>query len=425
MHTIRELDNGIKVIMHNIPYLKSATLGIIINSGSFFENEMNNGVSHFIEHMLFKGTKKRNSREIAEAMDDIGGQINAFTSKEHTCFYGKVIDEHLPIAIDVLGDMITNSNFDEKEIQKEKGVIIEEINMYKDFPEDLVFEMLTEQTYRDITLAYPILGTTDTVRSFNKDILYTYFKKRYTPDQMVISIVGSFSKDKTFKLLNETFGSFNRNNKCSGDHISYDFEPGHSVNGLSKDIEQLNLAMGFQGPPTYSDDVFPMMIVNNIIGGTISSRLFQEIREDRGLVYTIESSLSSYNGAGMFSIYAGLTQENAVAVAELIKSEIDRLRDKLISDAELEKAKEQLKGSYILSLEGTFNKMYELGKNLLHDKPIETPDMVLHHINNIEMGDIGKVVKKYLDWKQMNLSYVGPVENTASFDEKIENIFYR
>lgn len=424
MHTIRKLDNGIKVIMHKIPYLKSATLGIITNSGSFYENETNNGVSHFIEHMLFKGTKKRNSREIAEAMDDIGGQINAFTSKEHTCFYGKVIDEHLPIAIDVLGDMITNSNFDENEIQKEKGVIIEEINMYKDFPEDLVFEMLTEQTYREISLAYPILGTTESVRSFDKDLLCTYFKKRYTPDQMVISIVGSFSEDETLKLLNEAFGNFNKYGKSDEEIASYDFEPANSINGLSKDIEQLNLAMGFLGPSTYSDDIFPMMIVNNIIGGTISSRLFQEIREDRGLVYTIESSLSSYNGAGMFSIYAGLTEENAPAVAELIKSGIDKLKVELITGSELEKAKEQLKGSYILSLEGTFNKMYEMGKNLLHNKPIETPEMVLHHINSIKMTDIEKVVCKYLDWNQMNLSYVGPVKNTEAFDERIRNIFY-
>ncbi len=424
MHTIRKLDNGIRVIMHEIPYLKSATLGIITNSGSFYENSINNGVSHFIEHMLFKGTKKRNSREIAEAMDDIGGQINAFTSKEHTCFYGKVIDEHLPIAIDVLSDMITNSNFDENEIQKEKGVIIEEINMYKDFPEDLVFEMLTEQTYREISLAYPILGTTDTVKSFDKDILYSYFKKRYTPDQMVISIVGSFSEDETIKLLNETFGNFNNYGKSDEERVSYDFEPANSINGLSKDIEQFNLALGFQGPSTYSDDIFPMMIVNNIIGGTISSRLFQEIREEKGLVYTIESSLSSYNGAGMFSIYAGLTEENATTVAELIKSGIDKLKDELITGSELEKAKEQLKGSYILSLEGTFNKMYELGKNLLHDKPIETPEMVLHHINNIKLTDIEKVVYKYLDWNQMNLSYVGPVKNTEVFDESIRNIFY-
>ena len=176
MYTIRSLDNGIKVIMHKIPYLKSATIGIIANSGSFFEDKENNGISHFIEHMLFKGTNKRNARELAEAMDDIGGQINAFTSKEHTCFYGKVIDEHLPIAIDVLEDMITNSKFSEDDIEKEKGVIIEEINMYKDFPEDLVFEMLNQQTYRDMSLSYPILGTDKTVNSFDRDIIYSYFR---------------------------------------------------------------------------------------------------------------------------------------------------------------------------------------------------------------------------------------------------------
>jgi len=224
MHTINRLDNGIRVIMHKIPYLKSATIGIIINSGSFYENEKNNGVSHFIEHMLFKGTQNRTAREIAEAMDDIGGQINAFTSKEHTCFYGKVIDEHLPIAIDVLGDMICNSSFRESEIQKEKGVIIEEINMYKDFPEDLVFEMLTEQTYKDISLAYPILGTNDTVNTFNRDIVLSYFKDKYSPDQMVVSVVGSFSEHQVMELLNKELGTFNINGKGNKNLPSYEFE---------------------------------------------------------------------------------------------------------------------------------------------------------------------------------------------------------
>ncbi|MGM0395536.1 MAG: M16 family metallopeptidase [Bacillota bacterium] len=424
MHIIRELDNGIKVIMHKIPYLKSATLGIISNTGSFYEDRMNNGVSHFIEHMLFKGTEKRTSREIAEAMDDIGGQVNAFTSKEHTCFYGKVIDEHLPIAIDVLGDMITNSVFDENEIKKEKGVIIEEINMYKDFPEDLVFEMLTEMTYKDMTLAYPILGTDITVNSFDRNLIYSFFKRRYTPDQIVISIVGSFNEEKTIELLNKNFGKFNEGNKNSDSAVSYAFEPGCSISGLKKDIEQMNLAMGFQGPATYSEDIFPMMIVNNIIGGTISSRLFQEIREHRGLVYTIDSSLTSYNGAGMFSIYAGLNKENTMEVAELIKSCIDDIRKNYISESELKKAKEQLKGSYILSLEGTFNKMYEMGKNLLHRQPIETPEMVLEKINNIHMDSIEKAVQKYLVWNQMNLAYVGPVDNIDEFNNKLDGIFY-
>ncbi|WP_409227486.1 M16 family metallopeptidase [Gudongella sp. SC589] len=423
MYTVKKLENGIKVIMHQIPYLKSATIGIIVNSGSFFEDKENNGVSHFIEHMLFKGTKRRTAREIAEAMDDIGGQVNAFTSKEHTCFYGKVIDEHLPIAIDVLGDMITNSTFNENEIQKEKGVIIEEINMYKDFPEDLVFEMLTEQTYRDISLAYPILGTTDSVNTFNRDIIYSYFIKKYVPEDMVVSVVGSFSEEQVIELLNKELGTFNRNSKGDENIPSYDFDAGRSIMGLYKDIEQLNIAMGFQGPSTYSDDIFPMMIVNNILGGTISSRLFQEIRENRGLVYTIESSLTSYNGAGMLSIYAGLTKDNLHSVSELIKYEINQLKKNLISAKELEKSKEHLKGSYILSLEGTFSKMYEMGKNLLHGRPIETPEIVLEHINNIRMDDIERVVQKYLLWNQMNIAYVGPVKNVDKLNEELKSIF--
>ena len=212
MFKIRTLDNGIRTIMQRVPYLNSITLGIIIESGSFYEDKNNNGVSHFIEHMLFKGTKNRSARQIAEAIDDIGGQINAFTSKEHTCYYAKVLSEHLPIAVDVLSDMLNNSTFDENEIEKEKGVIIEEINMYQDFPEDLAFELLNELLYDKMSLAMPILGTEKTVKSFTRDQIVKYFYEKYNPKRMVIAAAGNLDEKEAYNLLNEKFGSFNSNN---------------------------------------------------------------------------------------------------------------------------------------------------------------------------------------------------------------------
>lgn len=286
----KQLKNGIKLIMHPIDYLKSATVGIIIKTGSYYENAENNGISHFLEHMLFKGTKNLSSKEIAEKIDDIGGQLNAFTSKEHTCFYAKVLGEHIDIGIDVLNDMLTNSIFDPIEIEKEKGVISEEISMYQDFPEDLVFEILNTNMLKNTSLSMPILGIEDTIKTFNRDILLNYFREHYNSKNMVISVVGNFNPQDILDKLNDTFGLLNESNGVKNNIVDFDLSKNNTIEGINKDIEQLNLCLGFYGPETYSKDMFPVLIVNNILGGTMSSRLFQKIREEKGLVYTIESS---------------------------------------------------------------------------------------------------------------------------------------
>lgn len=422
MFTIKKLDNGIRTIMQRIPHLNSTTIGIIIECGSFYEDSQNNGISHFIEHMLFKGTKNRTARQIAEAIDDIGGQLNAFTSKEHTCYYAKVLSEHLPIAVNVLSDMLKNSNFDPREIEKEKGVITEEINMYQDFPEDLAFELLTEMLYGDMNLARPILGTEDTIRSFNRDQIVQYFLNMYDPSRMVISAVGNLNPDETFEILNSTLGSFNIKAYEEIDTPSYKYDPVFQISGIEKDIEQMNLCMGFTGPSTYSEDIFPLMVVNNILGGSMSSRLFQEIRENLGLVYSIESSITSYNGAGMLSIYSGLNTEQAFNVAKLISKELQIIKRDYISEAELNKSKEHLKGSFILSLEGSFNKMYEMGKSLLHNKKIETPEDVMKEISDVDLTSIKRVVDMYLNWEHLNVSYVGNVYDKVEFEEELKKI---
>lgn len=423
MYTIKELDNGIKLIMHKFEHLNSSTLGFIVKSGSFYENESNNGISHFIEHMLFKGTKTLNTRQLAEAIDDVGGQINAFTSKEHTCFYTKVISEHLPVAINILGDMINNSKFEEEDIEKEKGVIIEEIKMYADFPEDLVYDLLDKMIYDKIPLAYPILGRIDSVGGLNKKKLKDYFYEKYTPDNIVISLTGNFDEVKSFTLINEAFGSFNINSTPAEDNYSYKLEMKSNIQVINKDIEQFNICMAFPGPSEYSDDIFPAMIVNNLLGGTISSRLFQRIREEEGLSYNIESSISSFNDSGFISIYAGLSREHVIKVSSLIKEELDRLKEHYITNKELEKAKEQLKGSYILSLESSFNKMYEIGKNILHKKDIETPDLVIRQVNSISLNDIIDVIDKYFDYSKINIACVGKIKNEKKLIRDISKVF--
>jgi len=419
----KELKNGIKVIMHPIDYLKSATVGVIVKTGSYYENSTNNGVSHFIEHMLFKGTENLKAKEIAEAIDDIGGQLNAFTSKEHTCFYTKVLGEHLDIGLDVLSDMFSSSLFDQIEIEKEKGVITEEISMYQDFPEDLAFEMLNNNMLKNTSLALPILGIEDSITKFNRNLILEYFKHHYNAKNMVISVVGNIDCDKVIQKLNETFGELNGDSDYKQKEIKFSLLKDKSIDGVNKDIEQLNLCLGFYGPDTYSKDMFSTLIVSNILGGTMSSRLFQKIREEEGLVYTIESSLTSYNECGMISIYAGLNTENAQRVLLLIKKEIENLKKHHLSDEELKKAKENLKGSYILSLESSFNKMFEMGKNLINNKPQETSEEVIDLINNITKEDIIYVIDEYLNWDHLNISYVGKINNKKDFETMIQSIF--
>lgn len=306
MYIIDKLDNGIQVVMEQIDYVNSVSIGLIIKNGSIYEDKSNNGVSHFIEHMLFKGTRIRTAKEIAESIDNIGGQLNAFTGKEQTCFYAKVLDHHLPIAINVLGDMISNSLFDPDEIQKEKGVIIEEINMYLDEPEDLVYELLNELMFKNSSLEYPILGTEKSVASLNRKAILDYFYDNYTADNIVISLAGKLDPKEAMKLLNYNFNSIKDKISPIKENTLKNYIYTNNIKGIKKNIEQLNFCIGMEGVNVTSYDIHPTMVMNNVFGGSMSSRLFQSIREDNGLAYSVYSNLSPYKETGIFSIYVGL-----------------------------------------------------------------------------------------------------------------------
>lgn len=403
------LGNGLRLVYEKIPYVRSVSVGIWVGTGSRNEDTKNNGISHFIEHMLFKGTAKRSAKDIAECIDAIGGQINAFTGKECTCFYTKTLDTHLDIALDVLADMFFNSEFASDDIKVEKRVVIEEIGMYEDTPEELVHDIFSEMVWNGNPLGYPILGTEKCINKFSKKVIDKYMQDFYTPINTVISVAGNFDEDTLIDLIKKYFQDW----KFEGEY-KQEFSPAqYQIDKVirEKDTEQVHLCMGFEGVEHGDDRLYSLLSLNNILGGGMSSRLFQNIREKRGLVYSIYSYPSTYQGAGLFMIYAGMNPEHLQTVIDLTRDEMNLLREKGITADELKKSKEQLKGNYILGLESTNSRMNSIGKSELMLGKINTPEEVLEKIDRVSMDNVNEIIEKVLDFDKMSISAVGNIKN--------------
>mgnify|MGYP001179516715 CR=1 FL=1 len=395
MYQRYELNNGIQIVTEKIPHFRSVSIGMWFKVGSVDENEKENGLSHFIEHMLFKGTINRTAKEIAETMDAVGGQLNAFTAKECTCFYCKVIDEHLDLALDLLSDMILNSTFDDTELQKEKGVVLEEIYMYEDSPEDLVYDLVSSTYFGSHRLGQPILGTIENLNRFTRDEVLAFFNRFYTPNNMVISVAGNFDENNLISLIEKYFGQWDKSYIERQQHSS-----GKSNKRFAfkkKDIEQAHLCIAGPGVQLGDDNVYPVLVFNNLFGGGMSSRLFQEIREERGLAYSVFSYPSSYLSGGLFTIYAGTKPEQITTVASLIKEEIGKIKSRGVSKEEFQKAKEQLKGNYILGLESTSSRMIAIGRSQLLLERITTPAEILNKIDKVSIDDVYGIIDEILD----------------------------
>ncbi|MCF6459887.1 M16 family metallopeptidase [Clostridium sp. Cult3] len=425
MYIKEKLNNGIRVVMEEIPYVNSVSIGVLVNNGSIKEKDDLNGISHFIEHMLFKGTSNRSAKELAESIDDVGGQINAFTGTEYTCFYVRVLDKHLPIAIDVLSDMLNNSTFGEKDIEKEKGVIIEEINMYLDSPEDIVYDILSETMFENTSLALPILGTYETVSNLDRDTIMNYYKRHYTTENIVISIVGNFQYRETIAMLNECFYKTSPIEMGLNDGMIEDIpEISQNIGYKLKDTEQLNLCVGMEGVKRGSDDIYPLLVMNNTFGGSMSSRLFQRLREEMGLVYSVYSHPTSFENIGAFTVYAGLSVNQILNVAKLVNEDIEDLKDNLITDYELFRSKEQLKGNYILGMESTSNRMFEIGKSELLLNKVLSPEDILNKIDKVQMVDIERVVTNIFNRDKYNIAYVGKLSDPEKINNNLKEIFF-
>lgn len=384
-----QLKNGLRVVMEKIPTCRSVSFGIWVKTGSRNERPELGGISHFIEHMLFKGTERFSAKDIAEQFDAIGGNVNAFTSKEYTCYYAKVLDEHLPIAVDVLSDMFFRSLFDTEELRKEKNVIVEEISMYEDTPDDMVHDLVSQAAYGEHPLALPILGTEEKLRSMGPDDLRNYMREQYTIENTVISVAGNID-ERIIDLLEKYFGDFaNRGQSKSLAAPEFLGE----MKYYRKKTEQNHICMSFPGLPVGSNLQYAMALLNNALGGGMSSRLFQEIREKRGLAYSVYSYHSSQADSGLFTVYAGTAPRQTKDVLDLTKEILHDVSVHGISESELSKGKEQLKGSLILSLESTGSRMNRLGKNELMIGRHYTLDEMIARIEAVTMDDVNQVLQ--------------------------------
>ena len=409
MTIIRELKNGVRVAMERMDHVRSVSIGIWVNTGSVREGDDEGGASHFIEHMAFKGTPTRTAEQIAAEMDAIGGSLNAFTSKECTCFYAKVLDEHLPIAVDLLSDITFHSTFEAEELEREKRVIVEEILMTEDTPEDLTAERANALFFQQDPLARPIQGTRESVTAFDRERLLSYRAAHYTPRNTVVACAGHFEEETLLKLLEDKLDL--AASDLAAAPLRQAYPGGARAECVQKDIEQVHLTLMFPGFARDAAGQYPLAILSNIIGGSMSSRLFQSIREQRGLAYSVYSYPVFYASTGTFALYAGTGEAQAVEVVKLMREELARLRSDGVTPEEFDRCKAQLKGSYLLGLEGSGARMNVIGKvALLQNREYREED-TLNRIACVTIKDVEDMIPTVLDESQMCASFVGRVEH--------------
>lgn len=406
MYTIKELSNGTKVLIENLPNLNSVSLGIYYKTGSKNEKDNELGVAHLLEHMVFKGTEKRNAKEISEEIDNLGGHINAYTSKELTAFYTVTLSAHIEKSIEILSDILLNSTFTEENLEKEKKVVIEEIRMYQDMPEDLIHDLNSEMIVAG-PLGRNILGTEESVNGISRNTLVSYFEDRYCSDNMVISVAGSVNPDEIVEILERYFGSFKRISKKR--NLNEDFTLNTTHNIISRETNQVHLCFNTKGLSYLNNNKYALSIISNILGGNMSSRLFQKIREDKGLCYSVYTYSSSYEVDGMFTAYAGTTKENYEEVIEIIKSELKDLRDNGVSEDELTKAKNQLLSSMIIGLETSKSRMSRMANNYIgHGRIIEVEE-IMKEVNAVNLEQIKELSKDLFDEKYYSTTVLGDI----------------
>lgn len=411
------LDNGVRILTEEIPHVRSVSTGIWVNVGSRDESDDNSGISHFIEHMMFKGTEKRTPKAIAEELDAVGGHLNAFTTKEYTCYHTKVLDEHFDLSVELLSDMLFNSKFAEQDLEREKNVIIEEIKMYEDAPDELVHDIFSNTLWKGHPLGRSIIGTEEIVRSLNRDDLLNYYQKHYTPGNIVIAVAGNIKHQQAVDKLAPIFGSLKPVERVR------QTTPPQGVSTLAcnnKGTEQVHMIIGAPGYQLEHQDIYVVQILNTVLGGGLSSRLFQEIREQRGLVYSVYSYHSSYHDAGVFAIYAGLSKQNVNEAMELIFKEVQDVSQRGITATELKRVKDQLKGNLLLSLESVNSRMSRLGKSELYLGKVQTPEDIVERICKVTNDDIQRVAADIFKGERFTMAAIGPWQDCGELESALK-----
>ncbi len=418
--TVRKsvLPNGIRVLSESVPQFSSATLGIWVENGSVYEPAELNGISHFLEHIFFKGTERRSARDIAEAIDGVGGVLNAFTSKEYTCYYAKVLREDLPLALDVLSDLFLHSTFVQEEIDRERGVILSEISESEDTPDDYVHVIFDRAFWPGHPLSLPITGTADTVSGMHRAHFLRFLEERYRPDRILIAAAGAVDHDWLVAEVERAFG------ELDGESTALDIAPPEPKPGLvlvERDLEQVQMVLGVPGLPHADPRRYAAYVMNTALGGGMSSRLFQEVREKRGKAYTISSYLASFHHTGYLAVNAGLASGSVAEVIEIVRNELHELAHKGLAPEELARAKSQIKGTILLSLESSESRMSRIAKNEIYfGRNIEpsavaeaiasvTHDDVIELARELFSGRIGVALLGDLTGVKINEALLGPI----------------
>ena len=400
------LDNGLRLLTEKMTQVRSVSIGVWLTRGSRHETADRSGIAHFVEHMLFKGTATRSAEDIAQAIDSIGGQLDAFTAKEYASYYIKVLDEHLPLAIDILSDIVLNPGFASEDVEREKKVVVEEIKMVEDTPDDLVHEIFTQGFWEDHPLGRPILGTRDTVESFDSTLLRQYFRNAYIAPNLIVSAVGNLDHARVRELVEKAFISVPR----SGEAVTED-PPTVAPKVLirNKELEQSHLCLGASSYPQSHEDRYSSYVLNTLLGGSMSSRLFQNVREKRGLAYAVFSGLSAYRDAGNITIYAGCSNEAVGEVIDLVVEELRGVKQTPVPDAELRRAKDHLKGSLMLSLENTASRMSHLARQEIYFDRQFGLDETLAGVERVTAEDVQRVARDLFRNDSLSATVLGNV----------------
>lgn len=414
MTTIETLPNGVRIVTESIPTVRSAALGIWVGGGSREEAPSESGAAHFIEHMLFKGTSRRSAQDIARETDAIGGQMNAFTTKECTCFYGRVLDDHLPKALDILWDMVYCSSFAQAAVETERGVILEEIDMYEDTPDDLCAEKLFGAVFQGSSLSRPILGAPETLETMTGDFLKEYHRRHYRGDNTVVALAGSFTP-AVLEDLRRRFAALPGGQKQPVEPAVYT----PSFVATAKPIEQNHLTLAFPGLDYNSPKRFALQLLSSILGGGVSSRLFQQVREQQGLCYSIYSYGAGHADTGVFCIYTALNKETEEKALTTIRRVVDQLREEGPTAEELERAREQSKANVVMGMESTQAHMSHAGRSLLFSGEILSPEEIIAAYDAVTHADVVALAREIFRWDQASLSAVGQVRPAEEYKRLI------